>query len=301
MQPSAAASFPAHAVVLITGASSGLGLALAKKLLTTGHRLVLTARESSLARFAAAGITANDHVSIRALDVTSAAERQRVVQEAIEHWAGVDVLINNAGVAYRSVVEHFNEADDWEQMDVNFRGPMELIRLVLPGMRRKRAGRIINVSSVGGMMAMPTMALYSASKFALEGATESLWYEVRPWNIRVSLVQPGFIHSDSFHNTRYTEASRQAEKDPANPYHPHYKQMAALITRLMERTRATPERIADTILRTMQQRNPPLRIPATWDAHLFALLRRILPRRVYHRVLYSRLPNVSEWDRRPSA
>ncbi|MBI3417931.1 MAG: SDR family oxidoreductase [Verrucomicrobia bacterium] len=289
------------AVVLVTGASSGLGLALSKKLLPTEYRLLLTARKNSLGRFAAAGITANERVRIRTLDVTSSAERDQVVREADETWGGVDVLINNAGVAYRTVVEHFNEADDWEQMDVNFRGPMELIRLVLPGMRRKRAGRILNVSSVGGMMAMPTMALYSASKFALEGATESLWYEVRPWNIHVSLVQPGFIHSDSFRNTRYTEASRRAADDPVNPYHRHYEQMAALIARLMAKASATPEQIADTILRTMRNPSPPLRVPATWDAHLFALLRRFLPRWIYHRFLYGQLPGVGGWGNGPEA
>lgn len=288
------------AIVLVTGASSGLGLALSQKLLRTDFRLILTARKSSLARFATAGVTTSERVKICALDVTSSAEREQVVREAEEAWGGVDVLINNAGVAYRTVVEHFNEADDWEQMDVNFRGPMELIRLVLPGMRRKRAGRIINVSSVGGMMAMPTMALYSASKFALEGATESLWYEVRPWNIHVSLVQPGFIRSDSFRNTRYTEASRQAANDPANPYHWHYQLMAALIAQLMEQAGATPEQIADTILRTMKKPSPPLRVPATWDAHIFATLRRFLPRRVYHRFLYGRLPGVKNWGKAPS-
>ncbi len=94
---------------------------------------------------------------------------------------GVDVLINNAGVAYRSVVEHVSERERLQQMGINFRAPMELTRLVLPYMRSRRAGRIINVSSMGGMMAMPTMAVYSASKFALEGATESLYYEVKPW------------------------------------------------------------------------------------------------------------------------
>ena len=92
---------------------------------------------------------------------------------------------------YRAVLEHVSDAERVAQMDVNYLAPMDLIRLVLPRMREKHAGRILNVSSVGGMMAMPTMAVYSASKFALEGATEALYYEVRPWNIRVSLIQPG--------------------------------------------------------------------------------------------------------------
>src|SRR4029077_15566896 len=131
-------------------------------------------------------------------------------------------------------LEHVSDDERVAQMDVNYLAPMDLIRLVLPRMRAKRAGRIINVSSVGGMMAMPTMALYSASKFALEDACESLWYEVRPWGIKVSLVEPGFIHSDSFQRTRYTPESKRAMSDERDPYHIHYKNMAGFISRLME-------------------------------------------------------------------
>lgn len=283
--------------VLVTGASTGLGLALAHKLVASPHRLILTARASSLPRFAVAGIHESDRVHLRALDVTSAEERQRVVAEADERWGGVDVLINNAGIACRACVEHFDEAEARRQMEVNLSGPMDLARLVLPRMREQRAGRILNISSVGGMMAMPTMSLYSASKFALEGATEALWYEVRPWGIKVSLIQPGFIHSESFRNTRFTDEGRQALEDPAHPYHAHYFHMDRFIARLMDRTRATPERVADAILRAMTLADPPLRIPATWDAHLFALLRRLLPRSLYHWVLYRSLPCIGEWGR----
>jgi short-subunit dehydrogenase len=222
------------------------------------------------------------------------------VAEASDRWGGVDVLINNAGVAYRSVVEHASEEERFDQMNINFQAPMAMIRLVLPGMREKQRGRIINVSSVGGMMAMPTMALYSASKFALEGATESLWYEVRPWNIKVSLVQPGFIHSESFQNTVYTAESRKAARDPSNPYYQHYFQMAGFIARLMGASFATPEKVARKILRTLEQKNPPLRVPATFDASFFALLRRLLPRNIYHRMLLRGLPRVKLWGPEPN-
>ena len=181
--------------VLITGASTGIGLEIARVLIQTKYRVILTARESSLPRFDPHAIGESPHVRIRALDVTKAEEREAILAEAERDWGGIDILINNAGLSYRAVVEHVEERDRLEQMDVNFRSPMELIRLVLPEMRAKRAGQIITVSSVGGMMAMPTMAAYSASKFALEGAHEALWYEVRPWKIRVSLVQPlSLIH-----------------------------------------------------------------------------------------------------------
>jgi short-subunit dehydrogenase len=163
--------------VLLTGASSGLGLALSKLLCSkASHRLVLTGREPFLPRFAAAGIVESENVWLRPLDVADRDQRRAVVAE-IDDRVGV-VLINNAGISYRSVVEHVDEEERLKQMNVNFLSPMHLMRLVLPEMRRKRRGKIINVSSIGGMMAMPTMTIYSASKFALEGVSESLWYEV---------------------------------------------------------------------------------------------------------------------------
>jgi len=197
-------------------------------------------------------------------------------------------------------VEHVEERERLAQMDVNFRSPMELIRLVLPGMRAKRAGRIITVSSVGGMMAMPTMAAYSASKFALEGAHEALWYEVRPWGIRVSLVQPGFVHSDGFQKVRYTPKSGRSEHELAEPYHEHYVNMAPFIEKVMKSSRATPQSVANVVLKTMRRKHPPLRVPATRDALGFSVLRRILPRSTYHWLLYKMLPRVDTWGPSPT-
>ena len=281
--------------VLITGASTGIGLAIARALCKTQCRVILTARKESLPRFDMHEVTASEHVRIRALDVTSESDRERVLEEAERDWGGVDVLINNAGVSYRAVVEHVVEEERLAQMDVNFRSPMELIRLVLPGMREKKRGRIITVSSVGGMMAMPTMAAYSASKFALEGAHEALWYEVRPWNVRVTLVQPGFVDSDGFQKVRYTAKSDRSEHELAEPYHEHYVNMAPFIGRLMRLSPATPESVADVVIKTMRRKRPPLRVPATWDARVFAWLRRLLPRSTYHWLLYQMLPNVRTW------
>lgn len=281
--------------VLVTGASSGLGLALARLLVQHPYHLVLTARRSSLWRFTAEGFEESEHLWLRELDVTSAEQRERLIQEADERLDGIDILINNAGVAYRSVVEHVLDEDQSAQIDINFQSPMELIRLCLPSMRRKRAGRIINVSSVGGMMAMPTMAIYSASKWALEGATEALYYEARPWNIKVSLVQPGFIRSSSFRRVRYTQMSNASKANEMDPYFMHYQTMTPFIERLMRSSWATPEKVARTILKTMQRKNPALRIPATPDAVAFYMLRRLLPRRLYHWVLFRNLPQVQTW------
>lgn len=283
-------------VVLITGASTGLGLALVKQLNQTGYyHVIATARQSSLDRFKEAGVIESTHLWIRPLDVLVKAERDAVISEANEKLGGVDVLVNNAGYCLRSVVEQVNETERLRQIDTNFRAPMALIRGVLPQMRKKRSGHIINLSSVGGMMAMPTMAIYSASKFALEGATEALWYEVRPWKIKVCLIQPGFINSDSFKNVKLTRESQKSIRDKNNPYYYHYNSMAPFIEKMMKLSPSTTEKIAKRIQKVIESENPPLRVPITVDAYFFGLIRKILPRTVYHAVMYYSLPRVFKW------
>lgn len=283
-------------VVLITGASTGLGLDLVKALMGKDEFFVVaTARSESLSRFGGAGIFESDRLWIRPLDVLNKSERDLVLREIEQKLGGVDVLVNNAGYCLRSVVEQVNETERLRQIDTNFRAPMALIRGVLPSMRRKRDGFIINLSSVGGMMAMPTMSIYSASKFALEGATEALWYEVKPWNIKVCLVQPGFINSDSFKNVKLTRESARSLQDKNNPYHYHYSSMAPFIAKLMKLSPTTPEAIAKKIMKVMSSRNPPLRIPVTPDAYFFGMLRRVLPQTIYFLLMYYCLPKVYRW------
>lgn len=283
-------------VVLITGASTGLGLALTKLLHQTGKfHVIATARLSSIMRFKDAGVFENENLWIRPLNVLSKNERDAVIGEANEKLGGIDILVNNAGYCLRGVVEQVNETERLKQIDTNFRAPMALIRGVLPHMRKKRSGHIINVSSVGGMMAMPTMSIYNASKFALEGATEALWYEVRPWNIKVCLIQPGFINSDSFKNVELTRESRRSILDKNNPYFYHYRSMAPFIAQLMKLSPSTPETIAKKILRVIEDSSPSLRIPVTLDAYFFGLLRKFLPRNWYHALMYYSLPRVFRW------
>ena len=281
--------------IFVTGASVGVGLHVARQLLSTEHRLVLTARASSMGRFAKEGILASERVLLVPLDVTSAESRKLAVQAAIERFGGVDVLINNAGISYRACAEHVPDEDLTEQLETNFLGPMALIRLVIPSMRARRHGHIINVSSVGGMTAMPTMSAYSASKFALEGASESLWYELRPWGIHVSVVRPGFINSDGFTKVKLTAEGERALVDPRDPYHRHYLNMTDLVGALMRLTFHDAEDVAETVAGLVDDPRPPLWVPGTLDATLFALMRRLLPQPVYLRLLYASLPRIWEW------
>ncbi|GAA5507378.1 SDR family NAD(P)-dependent oxidoreductase [Novipirellula caenicola] len=289
-------------VVLVTGASAGLGLALARRLIaeqeSQQYYIVLTARESSLARFKTHGINASETVWIRSLEVTDANQRCELVAEIDKKLGGVDILVNNAGVAYRSCVEHVTEPERLHQMNINFRSPLELIRCVLPGMRARRSGKIINISSVGGMMAMPTMSVYSASKFALEGASEALYYELKPWNVSVTLVQPGFMRSDAFAKVPYTVMSAKASSDCSDPYHEHYHHMEKFIAKMMGRALATPDSVASKVTRIARSKSPPLRVYGSVDAVAFAWLRCLLPRRFYTWLLYRNLPNVRQWGQR---
>jgi len=282
-------------VVLVTGATTGIGLALVKRLQKRGFRVVATAREPSLGRFGSNGFETNERTMIRALDVTDFDQQAQVVGEIVDKWGCVDVLINNAGVSFCAVTEEMSSDAQQDQFAINYFGPLNLIRLVLPRMREKRSGHIINVSSVSGMMAMPTIGAYSASKFALEGATESLWYEMRPWRICVSLIQPGFVRSNSFLNTRLTERSEASAHNPDSPYYHYYQNMSPFIAKMMARSRSTADSVAKTIIRTMDQRSPKLRVPATMDAWLFYYLRRALPRRLYQYILYRSLPGIGSW------
>lgn len=283
-------------VVLITGASTGIGLALVKKLIKEDrYHVVATSRETSLTRFESENIHESENTWIRALDVLKKKERDHLISEICQKFGAVDILVNNAGYMLRAVVEHVGEGERFKQVDTNFRAPMALIRTVLPHMRRQRSGKIINVSSVGGMMAMPTMAVYSASKFALEGASESLWYEVKPWNISVTLVQPGFVHSDGHLNVKQSRECNRSLVDRNDPYYNHYNSMVPFINRMMDFSPATPEKVASVIAKVMRKKNPPLRVSATLDAHFFTILRRLLPRGIYHWILYKSLPKIKMW------
>lgn len=283
-------------VILVTGCGSGIGRALAELLLErTEYRVVVTARGKSYESLKQS-LVESDRFLIRALDVTSEIDRVALISEIQGMWGAIHILVNNAGISYRSVVEQMTEADEQIQMATNYLGPAGLIRLVVPSMRERGRGKIINVSSVSGMLAMPTMASYSASKYALEGMSEALWYEMKPLGINVSLIQPGFIHSNSFKNVYYSKLSRP-EVSGQGPYADYYSNMNPFIEKLMGMSPTTSRDVARTILKVIRKENPPLWIPATWDAIFFYYVRRMLPRRFLLPILFNLLPRARHWAR----
>lgn len=283
-------------VVLITGCSSGIGKAIAENLMSENqYNLILTAREKSLG-LVKQFFKEDEHTWITSLDVANDISRIETVKNINDRFGHVDILINNAGICYRSVLEEMQDHDELLQMHTNYLGPVSLIRLLLPGMRKNGRGKIINISSVSGMLAMPTMASYSASKFALEGAMEALWYECRPFGIDVSLIQPGFVKSKSYERVKFSARSKLSNID-SRPYSDVYRYMVPFIGQLMEYGLATPENISELVSLVIKTNEPPLWIPASFDAEFFYYLKRWFPRRFLIRFFYFLLPGSDLWGK----
>lgn len=280
--------------VLITGCASGIGLELAKLLYADqGYRVAVTARgphlEGLLNEFAE-----SDRFRILELDVTSDSQIYSAVNYICQSWGSLDVLVNNAAICYRGVTEHMDTDAELLQIKTNYLGPMTLIRSVLPIMREQRSGQIINVSSASGSIAMPTMGSYSASKHALEGATEALWYEARPMGIAVNLIEVGFVNSLSYQNVIMAKKAEMSLK-LNGPQSEYYRSMVPLIEKFMKRSSTSSLKVAKAIYKTIQERPADLRISASADFTLLNILRTVLPSRYFNRLFYALLPGVPQW------
>jgi len=179
---------------LITGCSTGLGRALADAVLAAGHQAVVTARDA--ATVADLAQAHPDTALALSLDVTDGAQVREAVRRAEERFGGVDVLVNNAGYGYRAAVEEGDEADVQRLFDTNFFGAVAMVKAVLPGMRSRRAGTIVNVSSIGAQVCPAGSGYYAAAKAALEGVSGSLRKELQPLGIQVVAVEPGGFRTD---------------------------------------------------------------------------------------------------------
>lgn len=281
-------------VILLTGASSEVGIAIAQLLAShTKYRLVITARDLSHLNVQ---IQEDDHLWILPLDIVDEKSRNEAVDKIFERWGRVDILVNTSDICFRSSLEETNDADDLLHMQKNYLGPVSLIRTLLPKMRANGKGKIINISSITGLLAFPTLASYSASKFALEGAMESLWYELRPFGIDVALIQPGFIHS--MKNTRIKFSERKANQ--GHPYEDMYSSMIPFVAGLKNRSLSTPKSIAELTYNVIRTERPPLWVPASFDAEIFYYFKRLFPRRLFLPFFFWLMPGSKNWGHRLS-
>jgi NADP-dependent 3-hydroxy acid dehydrogenase YdfG len=190
-QPGRPAITP-RSVWFITGCSTGFGHELAKQLLAQGSPVVVTARDPAALR----EFETNKQALVLKLDVTDGAQVTAAVAAAEVRFGHVDVLVNNAGIGYFAAVEEGEDAEIRRMFDTNVFGMGAMIRAVLPSMRKRRQGFIVNVSSIGGLRSFPAIGWYNATKFAVEGLSAALWQEVEPLGIRVMLVEPSGFRTD---------------------------------------------------------------------------------------------------------
>ena len=202
--------------LLITGVSSGFGRALAQQALADGHHVVGTVRNMEAAEAFAAMCPARAHARI--LDVTQFDAIDGVVADIEANVGAVDVLVNNAGYGHEGILEESPLSDMRRQFDVNVFGPVAMMKAVLPFMRARRRGHIVNITSMGGYITMPGIAYYCGSKFALEGISDTLAREVQPFGIAVTAIAPGSFRTDwagrSMQRTERSIADYDALFDP---------------------------------------------------------------------------------------
>lgn len=179
-------------VWFITGCSSGFGLEMAKQVIERGYRTVVTARDLAKLR----AYVGSDQVLVLQLDVTQPGQVAAAVKAAEARFGGIDVLVNNAGIGYFAAIEEGDAAEVRKMFDVNVFGLTAMVQAVLPGMRRRRRGCIVNLSSLAGLRGMPALGQYNATKFAVEGLSDALRREIAPLGIQVMVVNPSGFRTD---------------------------------------------------------------------------------------------------------
>jgi NAD(P)-dependent dehydrogenase (short-subunit alcohol dehydrogenase family) len=241
---------------LITGVSSGLGRAFAAGALAAGHRVIGTMRRPEDAEI----FGRSEHAFPLLLDVTSYALVSEAVLKAEREAGPIDVLVNNAGYGHEGVLEESSIDDLQRQFAANVFGPVAMIKAVLPGMRERRRGHIVNVTSMGGFITMPGISFYCGSKFALEGISEALGKEVAPFGIHVTALAPGQFRTDW--------AGRSMDRTPRSI--PDYDAVMNPIRAGREAKSGNqpgdPDKAALALLRLVEAENPPTRLFLGEDA-----------------------------------
>lgn len=231
-------------IILITGASSGFGKITAQMLSEQGHIVYGTSRKPS---------ENIGKVRMLVVDVTNSISVRQAVEQIISEQGRMDVLINNAGMGIGGALELATEEEVSMQMNTNFFGVVNMCKAVLPYMRKACRGKIINISSIGGVMGIPYQGFYSASKFAVEGYSEALALEVHPFHIKVCLVQPGDFNTGFTDNRNISELTGQNE-DYADSFLRSLK-----IIEKEERNGCHPRKLGAAICKIVARKNPPFR------------------------------------------
>ncbi len=261
----------ADRIVLVTGCGSGIGLLTAVSAARAGMVVYAGLRNLGTGASLAEAARGLDVRPVQ-LDVTRADQRQAAVAQILDAHGRIDGLVNNAGRPLGGFLETLSEAEVRALFDVNFFAVFSLTNLVLPAMRAQQGGCVINVSSVAGRMAMPGLSAYAASKFAVEGMTEGLARELRPFGVRVALVEPGPYKTDIFGRNKVLGERATDE----GPYSAMARRMEATAERVIARA-GDPQDVADRIVALLLGSARGLRHPLGASAHIRLAAKAVLP------------------------
>ena len=271
--------------VLITGGTDGLGKAAAVLLAQHGYRVVATGRSAGkLADLDAFAKSKNLALSAVEMDVCSDDSVAAAVKRVVANCGAIDVLINNAGVGYMAVVEEIKLHDLKQQFETNLFGVVRVTQAVLPGMRARRRGRILMISSVAGLVSPPTYGAYSSSKHALEGLSNALRLELHPFGIAVVLIEPGYIVTN-FQQTAKELAQPYVEAAKTSPYQKIYEGAWKGANKGRGGSKTTPEDCARVMLKAIEARSPRVRYGVTPLATRVKWGKRLVSDRVLDRFL----------------
>jgi len=239
-------------VWFITGCSTGFGRELAKEILKEGYRAVVTARKLEDIKDIVADFP--DTAIALKLDVTKPADIEAAVNAALEKFGQIDVLVNNAGIGYFGAIEESEEEEVRRMFEINFFGLAAMTKAVLPYMRKRRSGHIVNIASIGGLVSFPTVGFYNATKYAVDGYSEALSKETAPLGIKVTVIAPSGFRTDW--------AGRSAQNSPIviEDYASTAGANKNNIRGYSGNQPGDPERAAKAIVAAVEAENPPLRL-----------------------------------------
>ena len=270
-------------VALITGASSGIGLLTSVTLAKRGWRVLATMRDlgrKTLLEDATRSAGVLERIEIHALDVTKANQIAALADLFGKRPAPLHAIVNNAGFALPGFADDVTDAELRQQFDTNFFGAAAVTRTFLPQLRRQGFGHILMVSSISGRLGFPGVGSYAASKFALEGWTETLRFEMKPLGIQVVLVEPGAFETDIWTRNAKHSAGLQSKDSP------NVGRIATWRKRITgDKKRANPQAVADTIAAVLENPRPKMRSVVGKDAHAALILRKLLPWSVFERII----------------
>lgn len=270
-------------IVLVTGASSGIGKETAKLFSKSGFKVIAVARNiEKMKELKTYGC------SIFSMDITNEESIRQSFQNIYSEENTIDILINNAGFCQNGFIEELTPAQLKYQFEVNVFGLVRVTQMVLPKMREKGAGHIINVGSVGGDFTSPGAGAYHASKYALESITDALRQELNSFGIKVSLIKPGGVETAFIDNSKYPDAIE------GNPYGKMRENFIKMLSTILQSSSSTfpilkPTDVAQSILDTAQNTHPKTRVRIGRTASMMPLIKSILSDRAFDKMIFNQL------------